>query len=149
MITKICTKCKKELPATKENFYKNKDSIDELRSQCKNCTHGVTSKYYLKNKEKFRKLNKKTYEEKVKLLKDIVIKHCGGKCQCCGEDIPEFLTIDHVNGGGTKNRKEDGSGAKFYRKIIKEGFPDIYQILCWNCNCGRHINGGICPHKEK
>lgn len=24
---------------------------------------------------------------------------------------------------------------------------DRYQLLCFNCNCGRHRNGGVCPHK--
>jgi hypothetical protein len=21
-------------------------------------------------------------------------------------------------------------------------------VLCFNCNCGRYHNGGICPHKQ-
>ena len=25
--------------------------------------------------------------------------------------------------------------------------PDTIQILCFNCNCGRARNGGICPHE--
>ena len=27
---------------------------------------------------------------------------CSNKCQCCGETQPEFLTLDHINGGGHK-----------------------------------------------
>jgi hypothetical protein len=23
-----------------------------------------------------------------------------------------------------------------------------FQVLCWNCNCGRAFNNGICPHVE-
>lgn len=34
---KICCKCKKELPATKEYFYKNKSNIDGLTYDCKEC----------------------------------------------------------------------------------------------------------------
>jgi hypothetical protein len=22
-------------------------------------------------------------------------------------------------------------------------------VLCWNCNCGRYLNGGVCPHKAR
>ena len=31
---------------------------------------------------------------------------------------------------------------------ISRNFPDFLQILCFNCNCGRNRNGGICPHME-
>lgn len=71
----------------------------------------------------------------------------GGACVCCGENRWEFLTMDHVNGGGTAARKTDGSGAKFYAKLKKLGFPkDNFRLLCWNCNCSRGILG-YCPHQ--
>jgi hypothetical protein len=55
--------------------------------------------------------------------------------------------MDHVNGGGTAARKTDGSGAKFYAKLKKLGFPkDNFRLLCWNCNCSRGILG-YCPHQ--
>jgi hypothetical protein len=22
-----------------------------------------------------------------------------------------------------------------------------FQLMCWNCNCGRRLNDGICPHQ--
>jgi len=69
-------------------------------------------------------------------------------CACCGEKEFGFLTVDHVNGGGTAQRSETGGGWSFYRWLIKNDFPDGYQILCYNCNCGRAANNGICPHKE-
>jgi hypothetical protein len=73
----------------------------------------------------------------------------GGECACCGEDEPMFLTIDHVNGNGAEERRvyKGGHTSAFLRMIIDEGFPDRYQLLCWNCNCGRHRNGGVCPHQ--
>lgn len=75
-----------------------------------------------------------------------VFEHYGKTCVCCGESEFLFLTIDHVNGGGTKHRKEVGQGTKFYRWLRREGYPDGYQVLCMNCNLGRHRNGGVCPH---
>ena len=34
----------------------------------------------------------------------------------------------------------------------ENNYPDGFQILCYNCNCGRAFNRdnhNICPHKEK
>jgi len=80
-----------------------------------------------------------------KHLKDQVFNH-GWKCSCCGESIIEFLTIDHINGGGGKHRKETGWGARFYRWLIKNNFPSEFRTLCMNCNWGRKL--GTCPHEK-
>jgi hypothetical protein len=70
------------------------------------------------------------------------------ECRCCGEYNPVFLTIDHINGGGTQGRKKHGGGSHFYKWLIQQGCPPGYQVLCFNCNCGRAVNGGVCPHVE-
>lgn len=81
-----------------------------------------------------------------------VLDHYGGKCACCGEDRLAFLTLDHINGNGYEHRKKIGVGPRggnpFYSWIKRNGFPMGYQTLCFNCNIGRHVNKGICPHKE-
>lgn len=66
-------------------------------------------------------------------------------CSCCGESILIFLSLDHVNGGGGKQRKEMGGGG-FWTWLRRNGYPPGFQVLCHNCNLGRQINGGICPH---
>jgi hypothetical protein len=74
------------------------------------------------------------------------------KCICCGEQTIEFLTIDHINGGGEQHKIQIAGVGKFcgssevYRWLIKNNFPKGYQVLCYNCNCGRQVNGGVCPH---
>jgi len=80
-------------------------------------------------------------------LKLGVISHYGGKCTCCGEDNPDLLTIDHTGGGGCKHRKEIGSNYKLYRWIRDNGYQNEFRILCFNCNSGRYVNGGVCPHE--
>lgn len=75
--------------------------------------------------------------------KQIVYEHYGEQCFCCKETEPLFLTIDHKNNDGWKEAKKS---ANLYYRIIKAGFPDSYRIACYNCNCGRARNGGICPH---
>jgi hypothetical protein len=72
----------------------------------------------------------------------------GGKCSCCGEAELAFLTIDHIDGNGAEHRREikNRGGGTFYAWLHSHGYPDGFQVLCANCNLGRHINGGICPH---
>lgn len=66
-------------------------------------------------------------------------------CSCCGETIPQFLALDHVNGGGGQQRKELGGGG-FWTWLRRNGYPPGFRVLCHNCNLGRQINGGTCPH---
>lgn len=83
-------------------------------------------------------------------LKLEVITEYGGKCSCCNEIILDFLTIDHINDNGKADRRLYGCGANFYRALKRLGYPKQgYRVLCFNCNCGRRINGGICPHEGK
>ncbi len=76
-----------------------------------------------------------------------IVEAYGSKCVCCGETEPMFLELDHVNGGGNKHYRVV-TPFTVYRQIIKAGFPDIYRLLCANCNRGRQRNGGICPHRK-
>lgn len=89
------------------------------------------------------------YTKQRELHRQTVIAHYGEKCSCCGESIPQFLAIDHINGNGNKERKKiKKAGSGFYKWLIDNNFPEGYQVLCHNCNMGRHLNGGICPHKQ-
>jgi len=86
--------------------------------------------------------------------RDIVFNAYGGKkCNCCGEEEVLFLTIDHINNNGAKHRKEicksgKASGTAIHLWLIKNNFPKGFQVLCANCRLGKHLNGGICPHKD-
>jgi hypothetical protein len=72
------------------------------------------------------------------------------KCACCGETEIAFLTIDHINGGGRRHvaKKGVGGGIGLYRWLIRNNFPDGFQVLCMNCNFARR-RGRLCPHEEK
>ncbi len=69
--------------------------------------------------------------------KKTVIDRYGGKCVCCGETYLEFLTIDHINGNGCRDRLKNGGGggSKTYKWLIKNNFPPGFRTLCFNCNC--------------
>ena len=66
------------------------------------------------------------------------------KCACCGEGAYEFLSIDHINGGGSQHRKSLGS-KYIYSWLIKQSYPPGYQVLCHNCNMAKSFYGA-CPH---
>ncbi len=118
-----------------------------------------TQRYYLNNKETVLKrsaewarqnrpsknIANRRWHLKVKME---VLNHYGGtppKCACCGEALIEFLSIDHINGGGNKERKMTGPTYDFLRR---ENFPLGYRVLCMNCNFAiGHF--GYCPHQIK
>ena len=74
------------------------------------------------------------------------LRHFEFKCQCCGESDIRFLTVDHVQNDGYLDNKMT---ITILRRAKEEGYPkDKYNCLCWNCNCARAKNNGICPHKD-
>ena len=99
---------------------------------------------------------RKAESEKTKRLQAVcrtqVFEAYGGhKCNCCGESEPMFLSIDHIDNNGAEERRSGlyaGSGVGFYQWLRKNKFPSGYQVLCMNCNTGKHKNGGVCPHQS-
>lgn len=84
-------------------------------------------------------------------LKLDVLKRYGGTfCVCCGEDNIGFLTLDHIDGGGNRQRREiNALGNAFYLWLKRNGYPDLrLRVLCYNCNCGRR-HTGRCPHEDE
>jgi len=75
------------------------------------------------------------------------------RCACppCGEDRYEFLTLDHVDGGGNAHRKginrgeREWGGGGLMRWLLNHDYPPGFQVLCWNCNAGKAFYG-VCPH---
>ncbi len=86
-------------------------------------------------------------------LKQEVIDAYGGRCVCCGETNPAFLTIDHKNNDGAAEKKgvRNGAGAQYYRKLRQLKWPGHLQLMCYNCNCSRHFwnRGRNCPHSDR
>lgn len=74
----------------------------------------------------------------------------GYRCACCGETNRDFLTIDHANGGGGEHRRVVPAAAMM-AWLKRNGFPPGFQILCFNCNCGRGKRNmrGVCPHQAE
>ena len=80
-------------------------------------------------------------------VRDACLEAYGNRCACCGETIKAFLTFDHVKDDGAQHRAEIGKGGAILRWLLRNKFPDVVQILCWNCQWGKRICG-ICPHQK-
>ncbi len=97
-----------------------KNTYQILCYNCK-CSKNISykDKYALENKKK-------------------IIKNYGSQCIECGEYKIERLIIDYKNNDGAHQRHhfKCGTGAKFYRWLIKNNFPNDLglQILCFNCS---------------
>ena len=89
-------------------------------------------------------INNRNRQERLKILTLY-----GGnppKCNCCGENIIEFLGIDHVNGGGRQHRKQLKISS-IYTWLRKNNYPEGFQVLCHNCNMAKGFYGK-CPHEN-
>ncbi len=101
---------------------------------------------YWRTRDRQCRLAKARNKERRTLNKAMVLNHYGDKCSCCGENEVLFLQMDHVNGGGTEHRRKE-KWSDVWTWIVKHSFPDFFQILCANCNMGKNMNGGVCPHE--
>lgn len=136
---KRCSRC--NILKSSACFRKHKGYKDGLHCWCVDCM----AQYRQQHIERIRAQNNAS-----KLKKKIkVMEYYGGRCACCGENILAFLTIDHIANDGGEHRKKISSGSGIYNWLATNNFPPGFQVLCFNCNCGRSVNGGICPHKDR
>lgn len=161
MINKRCPRCR--VIKSLNEFHKSIHAKDELKYMCAVCNNKAVRNYRIRNKEQVKAMallnrivNKDKISQQRKIIraeqKSMVFQHYGNKCNCpgCGETNAIFLSIDHINNDGNQYRKrlKNRGGTSQYSWIIKNNFPSDLQILCFNCNHGKYINGGVCPHTE-
>lgn len=169
---KTCNRCNETKPRTE--FFAAKWSRDGLMHQCKKCRralvrdwekrnpekmHSIKVAHNIKYREERRAYNKLDYQKNIvrrrafalakhHAHKDLVFKAYGGYvCACCGETELAFLCIDHINNDGAEHRRKIKRRV-IYRWLVANGFPPGYQVLCANCNQGKQLNGGVCPHQK-
>lgn len=158
-----CEDCKKEYREKQKRDYQEhkeerrkrdkkyyRENRDQIRAQQKD--------YYNKNSDKIRNQQRESRKKHAETARKYnrkrrmkVLIHYGGdqpKCACCGETIIGFLTVDHIENNGAIHRRKLGKGRSIIDWIITHRYPKGFQILCYNCNCGRGHNNGICPHTE-
>ena len=131
---KTCTRCFGVFPRTVEFFEPKPRRDDIFRSECRVCVKQLAQARY----------------RRVKL--EVMTHYSNGvpRCACCDERTLEFLTIDHVDGGGNAHRrsisKSGASSYPMYGWLKNKHFPMGFRVLCMNCNMsyGQH---GYCPHQ--
>jgi hypothetical protein len=132
------------------------DKRGRAKGMCHRCYHRQARKDWTERNRERERLKAAEYHQKHRAringriterrrtMRAEIMERLGGKCQCCGETEPVFLTIDHVQGDGAQVRKLRRH--LVHKMILDEGCPpDRYQILCWNCNSAKHLLG-VCPH---
>ena len=122
-----------------------KEVFTATRKDTKYCSDSCMDRaWYHKNLERERKRSR----DKHRRWKQEVMDHYGAYCHCPGCKVvePEFLTIEHENGKGTKHR--ESINEHLYHWLIRKKFPKGFTILCYNCNCSRG-NFGYCPHQGR
>lgn len=65
-----------------------------------------------------------------------ILERLGNKCVKCDFSDKRALQIDHINGGGSKERKEFGFNSSYHKRILEslDNNENRYQLLCANCN---------------
>lgn len=144
--TKVCSKCLEEKPNTLEFFPSNKSRKDGVSAYCTKCVHKYNKQFYTNNIVRERR---RSIESRQRARMQVLSHYSNGllKCSCanCVETIVEFLTLDHIEGGGAKHKKSIGGSAAIWGWLIRNGYPEGFRVLCMNCNfsLGRV---GYCPH---
>lgn len=147
---KICYICKETKPCS--SFYKcdSKDKHEICRTCYRQFHTGVNddkardtlkekalamlvhiSKDKVPSRRKRKGYDKKRYKARYEEKREQCFKILGNKCARCKEKDRDVLQIDHVYGGGTKERKKTNSLSRC-TKVLDN--PSNYQILCANCN---------------
>jgi hypothetical protein len=152
--TKLCNSCleKHKLDVTNRRLERIKNGKCKCgkilvvgKAQCNECLEKL-KQYHTKTRNERNALYHKPKRMELKL--EIWSAYGGPICKCCGEERVEFLSIDHINGGGNQHRKEI-TGFKqgnIYRWLKKNNFPEGFQVLCFNCNMSIGFYG-YCPHE--
>ncbi len=98
-----------------------------------NEAHKVKKQAYFTGRNEERRIVDKALRGSIKV--SLLSHYSNGSMVCakCGFSDMKALSIDHINGGGNKHRKETGEGINFYRWLRRSNYPEGYQVLCMNC----------------
>jgi len=126
----ICDSCYGKIPRKRE---------------CVNCGLVPSTRWHSNEKGTIcHKCAEGTRRVKVKI--DVFTHYCNGNPVCCVKDCSiddiDMLALDHTNNDGTSHRKEIGgkTGSHMYDWVVKNNYPKIFQVMCWNHNIKKQLN---------
>lgn len=166
---RTCKKCGVEKPI--DAFEVTNADKGWRRHECRECIKIRTKAWSQKSVDRIRAYRRKYHEENrdsiiqktndwvrqnpdkrrknalahyYRLQDDAIMAYGGYVCVWCGIDEPLVLTLDHVENNGAAQRRELGfkGGARLYKWLRENGYPQGFQVLCMNCNHAKHRNKG-------
>ena len=134
METKVCTKCKRELPF--DNFrWKNK-SQNLKHSQCKECQKVQEKQHYQNSKERQQSVKSTAIFQKERNIMLVEqAKSCG--CKKCGEKRSYVLDFHHINAEDKINVIAHMIKSSGEKTLIEELAK--CDVLCANCHREFHF----------
>ena len=144
-----------EYKAQAKKYGKEYMSLPEVKARNKEVRDMPENLVNAKNQRDDRRLN---------ILQHYSKRHSNSNipcCRCCGENYHiDFLEIDHIAGKKQMDLEPELKKLNYssklrnqnlHRWIIKNNFPDGFQILCTNCNFAKGMkkNNNKCPHEMK
>lgn len=116
---------------------RNREKHQEIQSKADEKRRGTPSR-----KKTISEISKRAHHRnKVKVLELY-----GKKCAFCPESRYEVLCVDHIHSNGFEHRK-----TKEFKRFARGGMwgflaktefrPDLYRILCHNCNAAKEYYG--------
>ena len=130
MVTKKCSKCKKDKPISDYNW--RNETKDRRHSFCKDCHSLYRHNHYIENREKYLiKARKWNAGQKVILRKFIVDYLLKNHCVDCGETDIRTLDFDHEQKktmGISQMVRNCHSVSSLEKEIVK------CKIRCANCH---------------
>lgn len=127
------------------NYLRKRGFPPGFQVMCFNCNHLK----YLAEKRANQLTTKKAAWARNKLRRKrlAIMERFGGPvCVCCGDERYDVLTVDHIEGGGGDDRRKYPEVSLYRKFLLTEADVNKFRILCFNCNSGRAVNGGVCPH---
>jgi len=123
-------------------WLKKNEYPDGFQTLCLNCNSGRRFGLcpHSPNFERVLDTRYKRYAYRIRF--EVLERYSSGTPQCasCSEEIIEFLTIDHVEGSGVRHRAK--LTKSIYKWLRAEGYPNGFQVLCYNCNYEKHVFDG-------
>ena len=135
-LTKFCFKCKRK--RLRKFFSKNVHRRDLLNGWCKSCLKAIAKKYLKSKREGSRKLRAALRLKVLRYYSNSSTPYCA----CCRISILEFLSIDHIGGGGSAHKRKV---RHVYAWLRRNNFPSGFRVLFHNCNQSLGAYG-YCPH---
>ena len=106
----------------------------EWRKKNPDKVRAIQRAYKERDPERYRRIDLEKAKRHYRFLRRQVLDLLGGECVRCGFNDERALQVDHIDGGGNKERIAlNGANASVYRRVLATNGVG-YQLLCANCN---------------